>query len=114
MRNSIEREGLVKQVDIMQQEKESMMTENIELKSQQEQLQTWIEEERNHNEILQSEIQKKVQEGFEIEEERVGMKKVSYVECIAGCCERDSTRAERLEGGIPNSSREVRDDGERK
>lgn len=67
----VEQEGLVKQVDIMQHEKENLMAENVELKGKQEQLETWIEEERNRNEILQSEIQKKVQEGFDMEEERV-------------------------------------------
>lgn len=84
-----------------------MMMESIELKSKQEQLQTWIEEERNHNEILQSEIQKKVQEGFEIEEERVSVDSRYDIECITGCNQGNSEGTARLKGGVFSASGEV-------
>lgn len=47
------------------------MAENVDLKSKIEQVETWIEEERCHSDILQKEIQEKSQLMHDVEEERV-------------------------------------------
>lgn len=47
------------------------MAENVELRKKVEEVETWIEEERQRNDILQKEMEEKIQFASDVEEERV-------------------------------------------
>lgn len=66
-----EKEELVNQLSTVQEERDTVLAENVEVKKKVEEVETWIEEERQRNEILQKEMEEKVQFASDVEEERV-------------------------------------------
>lgn len=66
-----EKEELVKQLSTVQEERNTVLAENVELRKKVEEVETWIEEERQRNDILQKEMEEKIQFASDVEEERV-------------------------------------------